>query len=96
MPLLFTVEDVFAIHGRGCVLVPAIPSGLDFKIKPTDQIQLRTPDGRVLDSRIESVEFLYGKNADGDRHCRMAIMLPKDIAKEDVPKGTEVWFLSGQ
>jgi translation elongation factor EF-Tu-like GTPase len=93
MTLLFRVEDVFDISGRGCVLVPAIPNGLDFKIKPSDQIQLRTPDGRVLDSRIASVEFLYGKNEDGNKHCRMAIMLPNGIVKEEVPKGTEVWIL---
>jgi len=92
MTLLFTVEDVFYISGRGCVL-SVVPSGPDFKIKPSDHIQLRTPEGRVFDSHIASIEFLYGTDTDGKRHCRMAIMLPREIEKYDVPRGTEVWFL---
>ena len=89
MKLLFKVEDKFEISGRGCVIVPAIPEGLDFRIRAKDQIELRTPDGRVLQTHIASIEF-----AKQDvRPCRMVIMLPPDIAKQDVPTGTEVWFL---
>jgi len=93
MTLLFKVEDVFDISGRGCVLVPVIPNDLDLKIRPKDQIQLRTPDGLVFDSHIASIEFLHGKKPDGSRGCRFAIMLPRDLVKQDVPVGTEVWLL---
>jgi hypothetical protein len=44
MTLLFKVEDVFEIVGRGCVIVP-VPIGADFKIQARDQIQLRTAGG---------------------------------------------------
>jgi hypothetical protein len=90
MKLLFTVEDKFEISGRGCVIVPAIPEGLDFRIRAKDQIELRTPDGHVFQTHIASVEL--AKPQDGSS-CRMVIMLPPDIAKQDVPTGTEVWFL---
>ena len=90
MPLLLKVEDVFDISGRGCVIAPVVPSGADFKIRAKDQIQLRTPDGRVLDTHIASIELL--KPQDGSA-CRMAIMLPRDLVKQDVPIGTEVWLL---
>lgn len=45
MTLLFKVEDVFDISGRGCVIVPVLPIGADFKIRARDQIQLPTPGG---------------------------------------------------
>ena len=89
MKLLCKVEDTFYISGRGCVIVPAIPEGLDFRIRAKDQIELRTPEGRVLQTHIASVELAKRQNAP----CRMAIMLAADIAKQDVPTGTEVWLL---
>ena len=58
MTFLFKVEDVFDISGRGCVLVPVVPDGLDFKIRAKDRIQLRTPTGRVFDMVIASIELL--------------------------------------
>lgn len=88
MRLLFKVEDVFDISGRGCVIVPAIPEGLDFRIRANDQIELRTPKGGILQTYIASIEL--AKPQVGP--CRMAITLPRAIAKQDVPTGTEVWF----
>jgi hypothetical protein len=87
MTFLFKVEEVFQIHRRGCVIVPDIAEGADFKIRPRDAIQLRTPDGRTLNTRIGSVEFL--KTEVG---CRMAILLPTDVQKQDVPIGSAVWL----
>ena len=72
------------------MIVPAIPEGLDFKIRAKQQIELRTPSGRILQTHIASIEL--AKPKDGSP-CRMVIMLPPDIAKQDVPAGTEVWFL---
>jgi hypothetical protein len=92
MTFLFKIEEVFEIHGRGCVIVPVIAEQADFKIRPQDAIQLRTPDGRTLNTRIGSVELL--KPEVGRR--RMAILLPTDIQKHDVPQGSDVWLLQGQ
>jgi hypothetical protein len=88
--LLFKVEDVFDITGRGCVLAPVVPDGLDFKIRAEDRIQLRTPFGRLFDTHIASIELLKMRNGP----CRMAIMLPRDFTKNDVPVGTEIWHIS--
>lgn len=87
MTLLFKVEDVFDF-GRGCVMVPAVPNGVAVRIR--DKIQLRTPDGRVLDTHIASVEL--SKPSDGSA-CGAAIMLPRELVKRDVPTGTEVWLV---
>jgi len=91
MTLLFKVEDVFDIQGRGCVLAPATDPTPG--IRPGDRIQLRIPADRILDTHIASVEFVHGKTADGSRFCRTAVMLPREISKEDIPIGTEVWLL---
>ena len=86
--LLFKVEDVFDI-GRGCVLAPVIPDGLDFRIRLKDRIQLRTPSGPAVETHIASIELLKPL---GGGPCRMAIMFPRDLVKGDVPVGTEVWL----
>jgi translation elongation factor EF-Tu-like GTPase len=93
MTPLFKVEDVFEISGRGCVIMPSIPAESEFKIRVKDQIQLRTPDGRVFDTQIAGIEFAHGTKQDGSKISRMAIILPRNIPKEDVPSGTEVWVL---
>jgi hypothetical protein len=71
-------------------MAPAIPEGVDVRIRVRDQIRLRTPDGRVLDTQIASIELL--KPSDGSP-CRSAIMLPRELVKKDVPIGTEVWLV---
>ena len=86
MTILFKVEDIFYISGRGCVIVPAIPQGLDFRIRAKNQIELRNPDGRILQTHIASIELAKPQLGSP---CRMVIMLPPDIAKHDVPIGTE-------
>jgi len=92
MTFLFKIEECFEIHGRGCVIVPVIAEQADFKIRPQDAIQLRTPDGRTLNTHIGSVELLKPQVGS----CGMAILLPTDIQKQDVPKGSDVWLIQGQ
>jgi GTPase len=89
MTFLFKIEQAFEISGRGCVIVPTIVDGHDFKIRPQDTIQLRTPEGHIRDTHIVSVEFL--KQEVG--MCRMGILLPTDVAKAEVPTGTDVWLM---
>jgi hypothetical protein len=52
MSLLLRIEYVFEVSGRGCVITPVIPADATFEIRAKDPIQLRTPDGRVLDTYI--------------------------------------------
>jgi hypothetical protein len=92
MTFLFKVEVAFEISGRGCVIVPAMVEGADWKIRQRDSIQLRTPDGRTINTQITSVEFL--KPAVGK--CRMAVVLSSKVLKRDVPNGTDVWLIQRQ
>lgn len=88
MTLLSTVEDVFEIEGRGCVITPGFASDapLSLPVRRRDPISLHRPDGSVIETHIHEVEFLRGQ-----RSC-YPIVLPPNITKADVPIGTEVWY----
>ncbi len=62
--------------------------GLDFQLHTRDSIQLRNPDGRILDTHIAGIEILCGPRVID----RMAFLLPGNIRKEDVSKETEIWL----
>jgi hypothetical protein len=85
---LFRVEDVFAIVGRGCVLVPGIPHSLSISIKRGASLKLRRPDGTVIRTHLQEIEMI---NSTSTRQST-AISLPRDVKKTDVPIGTEVWL----
>jgi hypothetical protein len=82
--LFAKVETSFEITGKGCVIVPAFLS--DLRVRVMEPIQLRTPDGHVRDTHISAVEFLSGLD-----ETRLAFMLPRNIMKQDIPEGTEIW-----
>jgi hypothetical protein len=87
------VEAVFTITGRGCVAVfrwlEEDPLVASIRLRPGDQIRLRAPDGQFRDTRIAALEIVCGSN---DRN-KAGIMLPREINKQDVPPGTEIWSL---
>jgi hypothetical protein len=83
--LFAKVESVFQISNRGTVIVPAFLS--EILVRVGSRIQLRVPDGKVRDTHITAVEFLSGLGA-----SRLAFMLPRDVAQQDVPEGTEIWL----
>jgi len=93
MKLILKVEDVFDLAGRGLTLAPAIPHDVGFAMRPKDRIQLRTPNGRILDTHIASFSFVTPV---GGGRTIVAIELPSEMRREDVPIGTEVWFLSNE
>lgn len=87
---LSKVEDVFQISGRGCVVEPAVPgSSVDFQLRTHDSIQLRNPDGLVLDTYIAGIEIVCGPKV----RDRMAFLLPGNITTQDVSKDTEIWLI---
>jgi translation elongation factor EF-Tu-like GTPase len=85
---LFRVEDVFAITGRGCVLVPGIPHSLSIPIKRGAPLELRCPDGTVIRTQLQEIEMI---NSTATREST-AISLSRDVKKTDIPIGTEVWL----
>lgn len=86
---LAIVQDAFQISGRGCVVVLTQPRSPEFRLRAKDRIQLRYPDGRILETYIAGIEMLCGPNVKKEG---LAFLLPESITKSDVPSGTEVWL----
>jgi hypothetical protein len=87
---LSIVEDSFEITGRGCVITFQEPTS-EFRLRAKIPIQLRRPDGTVVETHIAGVEFCVGQKVNTSK---LAFLLPKNINKGDVPTGTEIWLLS--
>jgi hypothetical protein len=87
---LSTAEDAYGSSGRGCVIVPALPrSSVDFRLQMRDSIQLRNPDGQIVDTYIAGIELLCGPEVKD----RMVSLLPQNVTKRDAPNGTEIWLI---
>ena len=92
MTHLFTVADCFQITGRGCVLVPGLSTDPGAPaIGRNSKIRLRTPIGAEIDTFIKDTEMItYRKKPE---KVTVPVLLPNNIAKEQVPPGTEVFLL---
>ena len=94
LQFLFTVEQAFQISGRGCVLVPGIPSTVSLPgVRVGDKIRLTKLDGGSFDTTINGVELInYGARKPPE-NISVPISLPASISKQDVPPGTRVHYL---
>ena len=75
--LLFIVEDVFATS-LGLILTPGVGK---HPVRVGTPIRLVRPDGTILQTKICGIVFSE----------RRDISIGKELCKEDVPVGTEVW-----
>ena len=85
---LFTVEDTFSIKGRGLVPVPGIVPQGEERFRVGDSIIIRRPDGSHLESTIGGIEMI---SVTPPRPKNDVVILLKNLSKEDVPIGSEVW-----
>lgn len=87
---LFTVSDTFTIRGRGLVPVPGfVPVGEE-RFRVGDPLLLKRPDGSEVRTAIGGLELL-DPNPNRD-----VVVLLKELTKDDVPIGTEVWSVGGE
>jgi len=85
--LIGKIDDSFDVHNC-CVVVFKLLAG---RHRVNDPIQLRTPDGQVIDTYIAGFErWTYRPGVSPDRDI-IGICFPKEITKQQVPKGTEIW-----
>jgi hypothetical protein len=83
---LFTIEDTFLIKGRGLVLFPGIVPEGDERFHVGDPILLKRRDGSSLAWHIGALELIFGGPPRDD-----VVILLRELGKNDVPVGTEVW-----
>ncbi|HWG44582.1 MAG TPA: hypothetical protein VN688_17520 [Gemmataceae bacterium] len=85
--LIGMVSDTFAIKGRGVVVATdttyeQLPQ--DLKLKVGDPIELRNNGVVILRTNVAGLAPWTPKQLFG-------FLLPRDVSKEDVPVGAEVW-----
>jgi hypothetical protein len=86
---LLTVEQTFAVEGRGTILAPELALGDQASYELT--VELRRPDGsRELCTAKAHVPMLAPPQLDRVP----AHVLLVAVSKERVPPGTEVWLVS--
>ena len=76
--LIFRVADTFIIQGRGVCATPG-EWGVG-KARVGDAIELRRPDGSSLRASVIAISYPH-----------QDILLPVEVANNDIPAGTEVW-----
>ena len=84
--LLFIVRETFQLERRGLILATDVKQE-QTGVRMGDSIELRRPDGSSLITTITGIE----RAIPYDPNRTLAVLLPADISKADVPIGTEVW-----
>jgi len=92
--LLFTVQDVFEIEGRGVVLSPGYLTHVD-QLAYGDSVGLRRPDGTVLVAQVKSIEMVTYPADYPSEQRRSPFLIGPGFTQDDVPEGTQVWSLPG-
>ena len=84
---LFRVKETFTFRPEGLIILsePGVNS-VRITIKLGDSVELRTPTGTSLRTRVTGIEIAC---PNPDRY--QSIMVPNEIKPSDVPPGTEVW-----
>lgn len=81
---LFTVTEACMITGRGVVLMPGLGENARL-VQAGCRLRLVRPDRTVVITTLQGITF-------NDQHD---ILIGPEVAKADVPVGTEVWTDEG-
>lgn len=89
--LIGTVDDVFLLTGRGCVVVFTYNRLAKFKIG--DEIKFVTSENRIISSKISGIEFIKYQPGVIPDYSKKGILL-KDIEKHQqyLAKGAEIYL----
>jgi len=89
MQLLFEIEDVFDIGGRGCALVPGVPYAFGGDVKAGERLLIVTPEGEQVQTNIAGFETINR----GRPMMHAPFSLPRTVAKALLPVGSKVYLL---
>ena len=88
MKLLFEIENVFDIDGRGCVLVPGIPERFRSTVKTGSRILIVTPQGEHLRTSIADFEMV----SRGRVRAHAPFAVHRTVRKSHLPVGSKVYL----
>ena len=89
--LLFRVDDVFTIRGRGVVVVvDVVEWPADIRLRVGDPIEVVRTDGSRRRTEARSIELMH--MTDPTRRP-VGVLLGPEVIKADVEVGAEVWWV---
>ncbi|MBI5425281.1 MAG: hypothetical protein HZA32_14475 [Opitutae bacterium] len=84
------VEFRFGIKGRGVAIDPGVPyEPATHRVYIGDELEIRRPDGSAISTKVSGLEM--GGNPK-KKSC--SIILPANVAEEEIPIGSEVWQMT--
>lgn len=89
MTLICEVEEVFDLTDRGCVIAPGISKDSKCTVLIGSSLLVIRPDGTKLETEVKGIEMI---NPIKLQVAATPILLPRDIKKVDVPKGSKVYL----
>jgi hypothetical protein len=81
---LFAVSRTFEAKGIVCI-EPLVPLASCDDLKKGDILELRKPDGSVIETTLFGLEWPIPSRG------ALIMTLPPPIKKNDVPSGTQIW-----
>lgn len=89
MQLICTIEDVFYITDRGCVVVSGIPYDFPTPVGIGAQLLIETPSGEHVRTRLVGVEMINR----GKPMSNAPFSVPSNITKNQLPVGSNVFLV---
>ena len=91
--ILQSILDVFQIEGRGTVVTG--PIGTAWRsAKRGDRIELRTPDGRRVQTAIKDMELFAKGKLTPEPIPSCGVLLVDTFTSDQLPRGTEMLRVS--
>jgi len=80
---LYSVEFALNVEGRGLVVLCCLPDPPAANLRTGDAIDFVRPDGSTLGTSVQAIDMVMDA-----RPGLLGIVLPCDVAKENIPLGT--------
>jgi hypothetical protein len=87
---LFKVGDVFAVQGRGTVLI-ANRASIAGRLHVGDSIELRVENRVVVQTSVDGLETFFGSPT---ATSMIGVLVSKDVIHENIRRGQDVWLIS--
>ena len=91
MKKILTIEETFLITGRGLV-VTGWPVESDARARMGDMVEIVRPDKTRLTTQIAGIEMICRRYPFDSDKWPVGLLL-KDVSKEDIPPGSEIYPL---
>ena len=89
MRLICTIEDVFDITSRGCVVVPGVPYEFPVSVGIGARLLIEKPSGERIETTLAGLEMINrGKPMN---HAPFSV--ERNTRKADLPIGSQVFLL---